>query len=87
MASRNKVAFITGANKGIGLETARGLGGLGITVVLGSRDEGKDERLPRSFAPRARASSRPYDSTSRGPRTTSKSCGISTVDMARSTSW
>jgi NAD(P)-dependent dehydrogenase (short-subunit alcohol dehydrogenase family) len=34
-----RVAFITGANKGIGLETARGLGALGVTVVLGSRDE------------------------------------------------
>ncbi len=39
MASRDKVAFITGANKGIGLETARGLGELGIAVVIGSRDE------------------------------------------------
>jgi NAD(P)-dependent dehydrogenase (short-subunit alcohol dehydrogenase family) len=39
MANRDKVAFITGANKGIGLETARGLGELGITVVIGSRDE------------------------------------------------
>jgi NAD(P)-dependent dehydrogenase (short-subunit alcohol dehydrogenase family) len=36
-----KVAFITGANKGIGLETARGLGGLGLAVVVGSRDERK----------------------------------------------
>src|SRR5215831_13390096 len=36
-----KVAFITGANKGIGLETARGLGKLGYAVVLGSRDEGR----------------------------------------------
>jgi NAD(P)-dependent dehydrogenase (short-subunit alcohol dehydrogenase family) len=34
-----RVAFVTGANKGIGLETARGLGRLGIAVVLGSRDE------------------------------------------------
>jgi NAD(P)-dependent dehydrogenase (short-subunit alcohol dehydrogenase family) len=33
------VAFITGANKGIGLETARGLGKLGFAVVIGSRDE------------------------------------------------
>ena len=41
MASQKKVAFITGANKGIGLETARGLGKLGIAVVLGCRDEGK----------------------------------------------
>src|SRR4051794_18821889 len=39
MAAQDKVAFITGANKGIGLETARGLGKLGIAVVLGSRDE------------------------------------------------
>jgi NAD(P)-dependent dehydrogenase (short-subunit alcohol dehydrogenase family) len=36
-----KVAFITGANKGIGLETARGVGKLGFAVVIGSRDEGK----------------------------------------------
>src|SRR5271169_2690567 len=41
MASQDKVAFITGANKGIGLETARGLGKLGIAVVIGSRDEAK----------------------------------------------
>ena len=41
MAVQEKVAFITGANKGIGLETARGLGKLGIAVVLGSRDEAK----------------------------------------------
>jgi NAD(P)-dependent dehydrogenase (short-subunit alcohol dehydrogenase family) len=36
-----KVAFITGANKGIGLETARGLGKLGFAVVIGSRDESR----------------------------------------------
>jgi NAD(P)-dependent dehydrogenase (short-subunit alcohol dehydrogenase family) len=39
MATQGRVAFITGANKGIGLETARGLGQQGITVVIGSRDE------------------------------------------------
>src|SRR3954466_9720161 len=39
--STAQVAFITGANRGIGLETARGLGELGIAVVLGSRDEAK----------------------------------------------
>ncbi|HET6327322.1 MAG TPA: SDR family oxidoreductase [Planctomycetaceae bacterium] len=36
-----KVAFITGANKGLGLETGRGLGKLGYAVVLGSRDLGR----------------------------------------------
>ncbi len=41
MATKDKVAFITGGNKGIGLETARGLGKLGITVLIGSRDAAK----------------------------------------------
>ncbi|MBO8191835.1 SDR family NAD(P)-dependent oxidoreductase [Streptomyces oryzae] len=31
--------LVTGGNKGLGLETARRLGGLGWTVFLGSRDE------------------------------------------------
>jgi NAD(P)-dependent dehydrogenase (short-subunit alcohol dehydrogenase family) len=34
----DKVVFVTGANRGIGFETAKGLGLLGITVILGSRD-------------------------------------------------
>lgn len=34
----NKVALITGANKGIGLETARQLGQAGYTVYIGARD-------------------------------------------------
>jgi NAD(P)-dependent dehydrogenase (short-subunit alcohol dehydrogenase family) len=38
-----KVALITGANKGIGLETARQLGKLGITVLVGVRDLAKGE--------------------------------------------
>lgn len=39
----NKVAFISGANRGIGFETAKKLGELGITVILGVRDLGKGE--------------------------------------------
>ncbi len=34
----SKIALITGANKGIGFETARQLGRQGITVIIGSRD-------------------------------------------------
>jgi len=37
MANSNKVALITGANRGIGFETAKQLGEKGITVVLGAR--------------------------------------------------
>ena len=40
---QTKVALITGANKGIGLETARQLGKLGITVLIGARDLAKGE--------------------------------------------
>ncbi len=38
-----KVALITGANKGLGLETARQLGAMGMTVLLGARDLAKGE--------------------------------------------
>ena len=37
--SEQKVALITGANKGIGFETARQLGQRGIKVLLGARSE------------------------------------------------
>ena len=36
--SSAKIALITGANKGIGLETARQLGRQGISVLIGARD-------------------------------------------------
>jgi NAD(P)-dependent dehydrogenase (short-subunit alcohol dehydrogenase family) len=39
--SPKKIALITGANKGIGLETARQLAKEGITVLAGARDEAK----------------------------------------------
>lgn len=39
--SSKKIALVTGANKGIGLETARQLGQQGIAVLLGARDEAK----------------------------------------------
>jgi len=40
-AQAKKVALITGANKGIGFETARQLGQLGITVLVAARDTTK----------------------------------------------
>jgi NAD(P)-dependent dehydrogenase (short-subunit alcohol dehydrogenase family) len=43
MSQVKTVALITGANKGIGLETARQLGKLGITVLVGARDLAKGE--------------------------------------------
>ena len=39
-----KVALITGANRGIGLETARQLDKLGVTVVVAARDLAKSEQ-------------------------------------------
>ena len=38
-----KVALITGANKGIGLEIARQLGRQSMTVLIGARDEGRGQ--------------------------------------------
>lgn len=43
MSGAKKVALITGANKGLGLETARQLGKQGITVLMGARDLAKGE--------------------------------------------
>jgi NAD(P)-dependent dehydrogenase (short-subunit alcohol dehydrogenase family) len=45
----DKVALISGANKGIGLETGRQLGKLGYTVLLGSRDALKGEVAARQL--------------------------------------
>lgn len=39
----NKIALVTGANKGIGREIARQFGGLGFTVLVGSRDLARGE--------------------------------------------
>ena len=41
--AKGTIALITGANKGIGLETARQLGKLGVTVLVGARDLAKGE--------------------------------------------
>ena len=41
--NNKKIALITGANKGIGFETARQLGQQGVTVLVGARDAKKGE--------------------------------------------
>jgi NAD(P)-dependent dehydrogenase (short-subunit alcohol dehydrogenase family) len=45
----NKIALITGANKGIGFETARQLGVLGMTVLAGARDEARGQAAQASL--------------------------------------
>lgn len=39
----NKIALVTGANKGIGLDIARQLGANGVTVIVGARDAGRGQ--------------------------------------------
>ncbi len=41
--STPRIALVTGANKGLGLETARQLGAQGFHVLIGSRDQGRGE--------------------------------------------
>jgi NAD(P)-dependent dehydrogenase (short-subunit alcohol dehydrogenase family) len=43
------IALVTGANKGIGLETARQLGARGATVLAGARDEERGEEAERAL--------------------------------------
>ncbi|MFC5471248.1 SDR family oxidoreductase [Cohnella suwonensis] len=44
-----KIALITGANKGIGFETARQLGKRGFTVLVGARDSGRGDEAVRKL--------------------------------------
>lgn len=46
----NKVAFITGANKGIGFETAKELSAKGVHVILGSRNQANGEKAVKELA-------------------------------------
>ncbi len=43
------IALISGANKGIGFETARGLGAKKITVLIGARDEARGEEAAQKL--------------------------------------
>jgi NAD(P)-dependent dehydrogenase (short-subunit alcohol dehydrogenase family) len=46
---RARVALVTGASSGIGLETARGLARLGARVLLACRDQGRAEEARRDI--------------------------------------
>ena len=48
-SARPKVALITGANKGIGLEISRQLGAQGIIVLIGARDEQRGTEAARQL--------------------------------------
>jgi NAD(P)-dependent dehydrogenase (short-subunit alcohol dehydrogenase family) len=50
MSKQEKVAFITGGNRGLGLETARELAEKGVKVVIGSRDLKKGEEAVQKLA-------------------------------------
>ena len=49
MSSPQRVAIVTGGNRGLGLETCRQLAGRGYHVILGSRDGGKGESAAASL--------------------------------------
>jgi len=44
-----RIALVTGATRGIGLATARGLAELGFVVLVGARDASKGEEVVRSM--------------------------------------
>ena len=61
--AQERVAIVTGANRGIGLEVTRQLADLGYTVVLGSRDLGKGEAAAKKLKVGDRVMARRLDVT------------------------
>ena len=50
MTKQEKIAFVTGGNRGLGFETAKQLGQKGVKVVIGSRDLKKGEEAVQKLA-------------------------------------
>jgi NAD(P)-dependent dehydrogenase (short-subunit alcohol dehydrogenase family) len=57
--TRRRVALVTGANRGLGLETSRQLLAMGMTVVMAGRDKNALEQARRSLGHDARARALP----------------------------
>ncbi len=49
MANENRIALVTGGNKGIGLEIVRNLAGAGCTVLLGARNAERGQEAVRKL--------------------------------------
>lgn len=49
MTQDNRIALVTGANQGIGLQIAKDLAAQGLTVLLGARDPAKGEAAARTI--------------------------------------
>ena len=70
MAHSKKVAFITGGNRGIGLQTAEELGAQGFTIVIGVRDVAKAEGALKALRGKdIEVEALAYDATKRDPDT------------------
>jgi NAD(P)-dependent dehydrogenase (short-subunit alcohol dehydrogenase family) len=55
ISMQNKVALVTGANQGIGLQIAKDLVAHGFTVLVGSRNLGRGEAAAKEIGPDAHA--------------------------------
>jgi len=50
-----RVALVTGANQGVGLQVAKELAAHGVTVLVGSRNFERGEAAAKEIGPNARA--------------------------------